>query len=89
MNGERINYVFTGEYFVGVPVNISGVVIQAKSLEELQSKALIICNAHLKMLMKLINEQPFKLVEVDELESTKQFKELRRYKELFGELPTY
>lgn len=91
---ERINYIRDGEHFVGHPVNIKGVVIQAKSLDELKSKAKVLCRMMLDVNYEIVTQDdPFELVEeTDEMiwlygeQDAKVRKELQKYKDIFGEI---
>lgn len=92
---ERINYVRDGEYYVGCPVNISGIVVQAKSLDELKRKCKAMYIMHLNFMKETIDqEEPFELVEMEDKQLwlygshiMKLREELQRYKDTFGELP--
>ena len=66
---ERLNYIKSGKYFVGVPTNIKGVIIQAKSLKELKIKSKVLCNIALKHMVDVINQEGecFDLFEVESL----------------------
>jgi predicted RNase H-like HicB family nuclease len=63
---ERLNYIKTENYYVGAPVNIQGVVIQAESLDELTHKGKVLCKIMLDELSDIINqEDPFELKEMN------------------------
>jgi predicted RNase H-like HicB family nuclease len=90
---ERIDYVREGKYFVGHPVNLHGIIIRAKSLEELETRGKVLCKAMLDFYTKAM-ELPFELVEVYDSNiwlygesEAKLREELQKYKDIFGELP--
>lgn len=65
---ERIYYFETKNgMFIGRPVNISGVMAQANSLEELKDKLKALCQAYINHNQEIIkSEKPFDFVEVSE-----------------------
>ena len=90
---ERVTYIREGKDFIGHPVNIQGVSFRAKSLEELETKGKAYCKAMLELYAKAM-EYPFELVEIYEEDiwlfgedEAKLRRELRKYKDIFGELP--
>lgn len=92
---ERLNYIKDGKSFVGAPVNISGVVIQAESLDELKRKAKIVCKAALENMAEIINQdEPFELYEEkDRLifhygkHIAEKLRLLNEYQKIYGDLP--
>ena len=94
MYKERINYIKDGKHYVGVPVNIRGVVIQADTLEELKEKGKSLCKSYLSFLSETIDqEEPFELHEQPDFEiwlygekEAELRRELQKYKDMFGEL---
>lgn len=93
-NKERIYYVIDGSHYVGKPVNISGVVIQAESLEELQRKGKTMCLMMISHLRSVLEQdEPFDIREEHDPdvwlhgeEVTRLKRELEKYKNLFGEI---
>jgi len=92
---ERINYIIDENgWFIGKPVNISGVIIQAKSLDELKIKGKALCSIWLKTMNKILeSDEPFefheetdKMVAIYGEEIVKLRRELRWYKETYGEI---
>lgn len=92
---ERLNYIITNSgKFVGKPVNISGVVIQADSLEELERKAKTMCRMMLDMLNEMIDQvEPFEMREFKEEDiwlygerEAEMRRKLKKYEETFGEI---
>ena len=94
MEKERINYIKEDGYFIGYPVNIKGVTIQAESLEELAIKGKVICNIAISYMTDILNqENPFEFQEVADpdiwLHGEKEAsirKELAKYKAIYGDL---
>lgn len=63
---ERINYTRDGEWYCGQSVNIPGIILQAKSLKELNKKAKIAFRSWFKMYEELLEQDtPFKFVELE------------------------
>jgi predicted RNase H-like HicB family nuclease len=64
---ERLNYIITKDgNYVGYPVNITGVVVQAKSKEDLIKNAKESALAYLEFLKRLIDQdEPFELKELN------------------------
>lgn len=52
LHKERINYTVSDGYYIGYSVNIPGIIVQAKSMEEMEKKI----KATFKMWMKMMNE---------------------------------
>lgn len=91
---ERLNYIMDGKTFVAYPVNISGVVVEADSIEELKQRAKSMCKSILEFNMEIINQdEPFELkgfTDRDEFHfnsrELKLMKKLEKYIDLFGEI---
>lgn len=91
---ERINYIRDGEYFIGHPVNIKGVTVQATSLEDLKEKTKMLCNHMIDFHKKTLDQdEPFELYEETDGDvwlygepEAKMRKELQRYKDTFGDI---
>jgi predicted RNase H-like HicB family nuclease len=64
---ERINYTVENGIYVGQMIDIPGVIIQAKSFEELKIKAKIQAEMYIKFIQDTLKtDEPFEFVEVDE-----------------------
>jgi len=65
---ERINYVIENGFYCGHMVNLP-IVAQAKSLEELKSRMLIMANLWVEMMQKTLgNSGPFEFNEMPNIE---------------------
>jgi predicted RNase H-like HicB family nuclease len=91
---ERIYYIKEGEWFVGKPVNVKGVVAQAKTLEDLKHKIKLMSKMMINLMNEILDqEEPFELVESENPNiwltgerEDKLIKKLERYQEIFGDI---
>lgn len=93
---ELLVYHKTEMGYVAHSVNIRGAVTQGKTLEELKANAKDACKCMLSFMTKVIDQDdPFELEEETNLdvyfhgkEGVDLRRELQRYKDIFGELPS-
>lgn len=91
---ERVYYIKEGIHYVGKPVNIRGVVVQATTLDDLKIKMKSLCKIVLEHHFDILdNDDPFELVEEKDpsvwLYGEKDAEirnELQKYKDLFGDI---
>jgi hypothetical protein len=93
LTGERVNYMKSGDQFVGYPVNLRGVTAQAPTVEELEVKIRTMSKGLLDVIGEMVS-MPMEMVEMTDFDDwlygnqeSKVRKELARYKEIYGELP--
>lgn len=94
---ERISYIksIKDGYFAAYPVNIKGVCVQGKSIDELNLKLKTMCKFWLSHLNEILDQdEPFEFKEESDLgvwlygeQDNKIREELKHYKDIFGELP--
>lgn len=96
MRKERINYIKSEKegWISAYPVNMKGVCLQAKTLEELNERAKLMCKAWVEHFSDILEQdEPFELKEVTDFgewlygeRDNKLREELQKYKDTFGEL---
>lgn len=87
MKRLRLNYVLDGDQYVGVPVNLTAVVVQADTLEELNDEAKKLTKMYLETLSDALDKDSFELHQVESFESTRivqMQQRLMKYEEMFG-----
>lgn len=64
---EAVKIMYDGEWYIATPVNISGVCVQGKTIDEVKTKIKYFIQTWLNMFQEVIDKDGFEFYEVEHI----------------------